>query len=1481
MGPHLTDGIVRILTPDKSTAGTGFVIGEDGLIATCAHVVLDAEAGPGGTVSLVFPARPQEIRTAVVTRDYWRDDKAEDVAILRLEDSLPEGVTPLPLRTYSGKHDLSSFGFPQEDPSDGRWGHGQVLGPLKMNGFNRLQLRSEETTKGFSGAPVWDDTLQAVIGMIIGIGKGRSIEWNKQRLHIPSDLYGRFRYTAFATPTETLREVCPLLQVSSECPYRGLEAFTEDNAQFFYGRDAFVNTLLERLRDNPRFLAVFGPSGSGKSSVMRAGLIPKLREGALLGSANWEITIIRPADDPFQLRVATSPQNSDNFTERVGAWLAQHPEPTTRFMLVVDQFEELLASKDLKPSTLIGRLTNLLDSSPSITLIIVMRNDFYSQFTGQESLRQWLDNSRAVNIPQVLTRSELEAIIREPAKRANIYIQDGLFNLLVKDAIGEGEQEARSTILPLLEFTLTRLWEKRQDETLTLDAYNNMHGIRDAFTSWANITYDKLQAELPLEHRHLVQRIFMDLVYIGDEHLQLPNSRQRKPLTSLYYNASELKPIQEIVNKLVDARLLVESEGGIEIIHDVLLKEWDYLKNWIKANRTFSLWHQRLAERVREWVTTDIQEPAKHADDMLLRGRDLIAAEQWLMERKADLNLPERDFIQASRERQEREEQHWKELYEESERRRQIALARQLAVQAEQKRSQHFKYPTKYPHMLQTSMLLALESMRRYPLPEVSETLHLGAILLRKRVLSLSHNDGVVTLAFSPDGHILATACGNSSRRNSFACLWDASSGQQLAVLSHEGNVNDLAFTPDGSLLATAGSDNTVSLWAVPTGQQIATLAHEGTVNVLAFSPDGRLLATGSNDQTAVLWDPNTGQRLATLLHNDSLTSVAFSPDGSLLVTGSINDGWDMRQVATTILWDTHTGQRLITFAAQGKVIALSPDGCMLAATCENKDIALWDIAKSIEFAAQNPHDRHAFTSETVPVREGPLLARFPAILSTLVLVFSPDGRLLATGSASPVDAVALWDTETDRDFFYFKSYPKLSYTASVSSLAFSPDGRLLAVGDNYGIVTLCGIPGRELIATLPYRDRINAITFSPDGRLLATACRDGVVNIWDIASRSFTSTIDHQEAVKTVAFSPSGRLLATASKDKTVGLWTVGPDNAIATFATLALEKPVTMAIFSPNGRLLAATDGKIVSIWDSSTKRLIATFTPEDGVRDVAFSPDGRLLATAGFGTADLWDTSSGRRLATLHHRGGSNVMAVAFSSNGHLLATASIDYTAGLWDVSSGQRLATFTHTDEESAESGGLTTHGIFDVAFSPDSKLLATASEDYTAGLWDVSSGQRLAILSHRLLVTSVVFSPDGRLLATGSNDQTAVLWDPNTGQRLATLLHNDSLTSVAFSPDGSLLVTASEDHTARIWEVPTGHELIRVNHEKRVNMATFSPDGRLLATASEDGTACVLLWPPEDLIAEVQSSLTRNLTQEEWQQYIGDEPYHKTCPNLP
>jgi len=582
MSDDLTTGIVRILTPDGSTAGTGFIVSDDGLIATCAHVVEACGAGPGDTVRIVFHATDEE-REARIEPDWWRDPDAEDVSILRLKRPLPEEVTPLPLGSSGGTsgHPFKTFGFPAVKGVEGMWGYGTIGDPTTEAGRPVLQLTgTTEVTPGFSGAPVLDTVTRRVVGMVTAIT-------------VP-DRYGRLAETAFITPTETLQAVCPALQVSDVCPYRSLDAFTEADAEFFFGRQRVVGRLLGSLRREPRFLAVLGPSGSGKSSLVQAGLIPQLRQGAVPGSDRWGVIVTRPADQPFhQLEAGGLAGASEDLAGAVQAWLDRHPEQA-RLVLVVDQFEELLVTcpEELRRA-FVAQLTDLLEAALPVTVVLVMRNDFYSRLAQETpDLLAWLERG-LVNVPPTLARDELKAIVEEPARTIGLAFEAGLVEAILEDAMEsapEGEGRAgRSTILPLLEFALTQLWERRRDAVLTHETYGDIGGVTGGLTQWADRAFYGLEEE----QQRLAQRVLTDLVHLGDESQGLPDSRRRRSLDALRRDEGEREVIHGVVQHLADARLLVtgrdlrSEQETVELIHDALLREWGLLQGWLREDRRF------------------------------------------------------------------------------------------------------------------------------------------------------------------------------------------------------------------------------------------------------------------------------------------------------------------------------------------------------------------------------------------------------------------------------------------------------------------------------------------------------------------------------------------------------------------------------------------------------------------------------------------------------------------------------------------------------------------------------------------------------------------------------------------------------------------------------------------------------------------------------------------------------------------------------
>ena len=481
MNTDFQAGVARIIDAGGKAVGTGFVVTSDGLIVTCAHVIDVARSDD--SIRLIFhdpgsTKEKREVRVARVEPDYWRDAAAEDVAFLRLEGPLPSSAVPLPLGSSFNTQGQTfrSFGFPEAKPDDGMLGECRILGFVSEDSISLLQLSSNQVSKGFSGAPVWDDSRHVVIGMVTSIVATRRIKIASTELLVPFDSSWRQTETAFATPVETLFKIYPLLQPAEVCPYRGLDVFTEDHTEFFFGREHIIDRLVNRLKQDVRFLAVLGPSGSGKSSVVQAGLVPRLRQGAIPGSDQWELVVTRPADDPFkQLAAKGFEVESKDLTASVQAWLAQHPGQT-RLVLVLDQFEELLTvCPEAVRQKFVSQLTSLLATSLPITIILVMRDDFYDQFVRQETLVEWLEQSQGpVNVPQTLRQAELIAIVQKPAEAVGLRFEDGLIEIIVKDATeasaltpDEGVV-TRSSNLPLLEFALTQLWERRENGMLQI-----------------------------------------------------------------------------------------------------------------------------------------------------------------------------------------------------------------------------------------------------------------------------------------------------------------------------------------------------------------------------------------------------------------------------------------------------------------------------------------------------------------------------------------------------------------------------------------------------------------------------------------------------------------------------------------------------------------------------------------------------------------------------------------------------------------------------------------------------------------------------------------------------------------------------------------------------------------------------------------------------------------------------------------------------
>jgi WD40 repeat protein len=635
------------------------------------------------------------------------------------------------------------------------------------------------------------------------------------------------------------------------------------------------------------------------------------------------------------------------------------------------------------------------------------------------------------------------------------------------------------------------------------------------------------------------------------------------------------------------------------------------------------------------------------------------------------------------------------------------------------------------------------------------------------------------------------------------------------APLHHDDEVLCSAFSPDGTRIVTASQDKTARIWDAATGQPIGEpLRHDEAVNTACFSPDGTRVITASNDGTARLWDASNGQPIGQpMKHDDEVNTAAFSPDGLHVVTASSDK--------TVRLWDAHTGAPLgKPMEEQTYVIAagFSPDGTSVVTACG-------DAGEKIGYA----HLWNAVTQQPV----GALMRHASVVVAAS---FSPDGALLVT--ASKDGTARLWNARTGQP-----QGDVLRHLDEVNGAAFSPDGTLVATASQDKTARVWDVKtGKPVGEPIRADFEINSVRFSPDSTRLLTASWDKTARLWDARTgQPIGEPMLQGGCVNLAVFSPDGTRIVTASDDFTASLWKAPSGQP----APLSLHHgaPVATASFSPDGtRVVTASLDKTARIWDAHTGQPVGEPMHHDrSVLAASFSPDGTRIVTASLDkTARLWDAATGQSLGKpLTH--DDSVTAVRFSPDGNTLVTVSNDKSARLWDGHTGEPLGT-PMTQEDTVNSA----------VFSPDGSRIVTASGNIGADntdkparaqLWDAHTGQPMGQpMQHAGSVISATFSPDGKRVVTASMDFSARLWDGSTGAPLLKPMRDDDWVVTAnFNPAGTRIVTASFDDSARLWDAATGKPVGRqMMHAGRVLSARFSPDGTRVLTASEDDTA--RLW---------------------------------------
>lgn len=1213
-----------------------------------------------------------------------------------------------------------------------------------------------------------------------------------------------------------------------EPPYRGLARFEAADERWFFGREDFTELiafLAEQRSDLP--LILVGASGAGKSSLLRAGLLPRLRAAAQDAAPGrgalveiYDLTVTGTAGLAERVIEAVSAASALSGS-RDGSG-ARNSDGAGGPALIVDQFEALftLCPEEGERSALISALCDLAKSR---LVVLALRADFYGQAIGHPGLLRALQERHVLLAP--MNAGQVRRAVVEPARLARTEVEDGLVEVVLADlAPSAADQNAAGQAhepgtLPLLSHAMRSAWEHSRGGTMTVADYLASGGIKHAVTQSAERAYDSLTPE----RQRLARRLLLRLVHVADD---LPPSRASVPLTELRGvksagtgtagQGTEDGDADAVLDVFVRERMITVDAESAQFTHDALLTAWPRLRAWIEDNAEALRARRRIAEGARAWAEADREEAA------LWRGSQLAVARDWSVDpdRRATLSPAALAFVDASvasgatRERRER--------------RRLRRLRAIVAVLA--------------------ALVLAVAGLTAY------------TTRLRQQAVTAEHTaiaDGQAAnsraVAFVADekrgadpavsAQLAAAAYSISQTPQATASLLEASGTPQVTRAEDSaGIVQWVSLSPDHRLLVAAGADGTLRLWNIAQSDHpvpVATLARVNSDHPLyaaAFSPDGTLIAAAGAEQVVRLWKA-TGTAAAPRLTvikqpatgpAGTIYSVAFSPDGKTLAAGSAEGKvwlWHVSKAGRAVpeggalpVPGSHAAVNSVGFGAGGRV---------LAAGTSAGTVMLWRVRGSSE-PVRYPH--MPLTGPGGPVSG---------------VTFSPDGRTLAASSQD--DKVWLWTVRTSKKSGSAAAEGTLTGATNwANSVAFSPDGASLAAGTSAANVLVWNLATRALTATVPQPQPVTSVTW--DGpRLIAASNADGTIAL----VRLPTPVLATDNSPASVAYSPDGKTLAVGGTS--VQLWDASRRTLLASFA-LPSKVYVNATAFGPSGVIaVALSDGK-VSLLGSSTLTPLATPFPvisgTGAAESVAFSTDGTLLATgADDGSVRLYDVADPahpRRLVTAHGSGNA-VYTVAFAPDGHFVAAASLDNVVRLWQVTGSGTSSVGSSVGLAPTERslGDMASYAI-GLAFSPDSTMLAVGSADKTVHLWDVANPAHPVLLGPALTgpsgyVWAAAFSPSGQTLAVGVTDGTVWLWN-------------------VASPAHPLLIatlTGPADHVYGL---------------------AFSPSGAQLAATSFEGT--VHLWDtsPADALASSCADTGQQLTEAEWASYVPGVPYRAACP---
>ena len=1160
------------------------------------------------------------------------------------------------------------------------------------------------------------------------------------------------------------------------CPFKGLAAFQQDDADCFFGREDVVDDLLRRMQAH-RVLVIAGASGSGKSSVLRAGLVPALRDGALANSGDWRIDVMTPGPRPFDelhyrlerwtghpLSVSPDALRRDPqlarrlldeaFDEQDRAGVSRAPD----HVLCIDQFEEVFTQmrEPGGPAAFVDALSAMADPVDSrLRLVLGVRADFYGRCAQLGWLAQRITDNQVLVGP--MSRDGMRRAIEEPARMTGLRIEPGLIEVVLDEA-----GDSAST-LPLISHALVETWARRERNALTLDAFRRAGGVAGAIAQSADALFEQ---SLDLAQQDLARRLFLRLVTPGEG---TTDTRRPMPLSELDRHPDP-DALREVVDRFVAERLLSVSDTTVEIAHEALIGGWPRLAEWIETDRDNLKIQQRIGQAAHDW------DERGRDHDLLWRGAPLASTEVWVEQHREALDLLEQQFVEESIHDRVAQEAAAVEVAARSQRNRRRAtaalatlalasvVASVIAFGAFQRASDNAEAAEEQLAVaLGTSalgqadsnpfraLLLAVESIER----SAERTVDARSALVQARLALVGDTvvpfgpsvstPGSFRTALRGDGRLAAVAANSGPIR-----LYDTRTGQQVGPTldRHSKGPRALDFLDDGSALISSGSDGLVLRWDLGDdgviGEPRLLTETGGIVWALDVHPDGDMVVIASDDGQLRLLDVETGDERNEIEWSggEGIVAVRFSPDGERMVASN-RDG-------RLQSWLTANGEPLWADDASPSGpnlwdIAFSPDGTQFA-TAGDRDAAF-------------VHDTE--TGEAVPGAVfGEPAGRPGAITQVHGVAFSADGRRLIGGSAT--GSVHSWSIDDPADIITTRARHADAVEHGAIDAAHSVyvsvgDDKRLRVWKISDVAVSADAGGLEGGAW--------GVAFDPRGGQVAVGDGDGAVRVFEVDADGGLGAvtepiIGHVGKVFGIAWSPDGSLLASVGDDGAVVLWDGDSGALLQTLGTHGRE--ARDVEFSPDGRLLVSsgeapdTDGRNVIVWNVETRQRVTELAGHRlGVRAVGFAPGGRTLATAdGKGEIRVWsmdDFGLIRRWTAAEE--SDPIYAIDFNDDG-LLAAADSSEDLRVWDPALGEQVGRTV---------SGLDTNGATGVGFDREGDTIAVMSRTGELRIVDWKSGVNLtaaAIPAHPGEESfALAFDPDGSGFATTGTDGVVRMWN--------------------------------------------------------------------------------------------------------------------------